>query len=180
MKSSVKDAGGRDLQKEKVPGGGIIRVKPGEKVRKGQLLVAGTPPNADSRGAVRSSPVHIEIGKTIPMSEMVKADRKTELIVIEHTGEMHPQILVEDADGKILDFHHLPVKALIEVTEGQEILQGQMLARQPKDVAGSADIVGGLPRESPRSSRLESPRIQPSCRPSPDASNCMTISARAR
>ena len=143
----VKDAKGRDLQKEKVPYGGIIRVKPGEKVRKGQLLVAWdphrTPILAEQSGRVRFK--DIEIGKTI-REETVKGDRKTELIVIEHTGEMHPQILVEDADGKILDFHHLPAKARIEVTEGQEILQGQMLARQPKDVAGSADIVGGLPR----------------------------------
>ena len=48
--------------------------------------------------------------------------------------------------GKILDFHHLPAKARIEVKEGEVIVQGQMLARQPKDVAGSADITGGLPR----------------------------------
>ena len=143
----VKDAKGRDLQKEKVPYGGIIRVQPGEKVRKGQLLVAWdphrTPILAEQSGRVRFK--DIEIGKTI-REETVKGDRKKELIVIEHTGEMHPQILVEDADGKILDFHHLPAKARIEVQEGQEILQGQMLARQPKDVAGSADIVGGLPR----------------------------------
>jgi DNA-directed RNA polymerase subunit beta' len=40
----------------------------------------------------------------------------------------------------------LPAKARIEVVEGQRIEMGQMLARQPKEVAGSADIVGGLPR----------------------------------
>ena len=40
------------------------------------------------------------------------------LVVIEHKGEMHPRIVIEDADGKILDFHYLPAKARIEVTEG--------------------------------------------------------------
>ncbi|MEX0741714.1 MAG: DNA-directed RNA polymerase subunit beta', partial [Phycisphaeraceae bacterium] len=34
----------------------------------------------------------------------------------------------------------------IEVAEGQKITAGHMLARQPREVAGSADIVGGLPR----------------------------------
>ena len=57
-------------------------------------------------------------------------------------GEKHPQIIIEDKASTILDFHHLPAKARIEVEEGQQIKMGQMLARQPKEVAGSADIVG--------------------------------------
>ena len=48
--------------------------------------------------------------------------------------------------GKILDFHYLPAKARIEVKEGQVIEAGHMLARQPREVSSSADIVGGLPR----------------------------------
>ncbi|MCH2133353.1 MAG: DNA-directed RNA polymerase subunit beta' [Phycisphaerales bacterium] len=143
----VLDAKNRELQKEKVPYGGLIRIRSGEKVRKGQTLVEWdphrTPILAEQSGKIRFK--DIEIGKTI-REETVKGGHKKELIVIEHTGEMHPQILIEDKDGKILDFHHLPAKARIEVAEGQEILQGEMLARQPKDVAGSADIVGGLPR----------------------------------
>jgi DNA-directed RNA polymerase subunit beta' len=143
----VLDAKNRELQKEKVPYGAIIRVPSGEKVRKGQLLVEWdphrTPILAEQTGRIRFK--DIEIGKTI-REETIKGGRKKELIVIEHTGEMHPQILIEDADGKILDFHHLPAKARIEVAEGDEIMHGEMLARQPKDVAGSADIVGGLPR----------------------------------
>ena len=55
---------------------------------------------------------------------------------------------LEDAAGSILDFHPLPAKARIEVKQGQEIMIGEMLARQPKEVMGSADIVGGLPRVS--------------------------------
>jgi DNA-directed RNA polymerase subunit beta' len=66
--------------------------------------------------------------------------------VIEHKGEMHPRIVIEDDEGKILDFHYLPAKARIEVTEGQKIEAGHMLARQPREVSGSSDIVGGLPR----------------------------------
>ena len=67
-------------------------------------------------------------------------------MVIEHKGDMHPQINIVDAEGKILDFHYLPAKARIEVEDGQPIEAGHMLARQPRGAAGSADIVGGLPR----------------------------------
>src|SRR5690606_916371 len=68
------------------------------------------------------------------------------LVVIEHKGEMHPRIVIEDETGKILDFHYLPAKARIEVKEGQMIEAGHMLARQPREAKGSSDIVGGLPR----------------------------------
>ena len=144
---ALLDAKGRELEKYKVPYGGVVRVKDGDKVRKGQLLCEWdphrTPILAEETGTIHFK--DIEIGKTI-REEVVKGSGTKEMIVIEHTGEMHPQILVQDADGKILDFHHLPAKARIEVGEGQPIQQGQMIARQPKDVAGSADITGGLPR----------------------------------
>ena len=32
-------------------------------------------------------------------------------VVIEHKGDKHPQIMIEDADGKILDVHYLPAGA---------------------------------------------------------------------
>ncbi|MCL4212017.1 MAG: DNA-directed RNA polymerase subunit beta', partial [Phycisphaerales bacterium] len=142
----VLDDKGRELERSKVPYGAIIRVKPGDKARKGDLLVEWdphrTPILAEKSGIVRFKDI-IE-GETVRV-ETAKGGT-TERIVIEHTGEKHPQILVEDEKGQILDFHHLPAKARIEVQEGQTIKMGQMLARQPKEVAGSADIVGGLPR----------------------------------
>ena len=69
-----------------------------------------------------------------------------ELIVIEHTGERNPQVTIEDAEGNILDFHHLPAKARIDVKDGEMVKIGQILARKPKEASKSADIVGGLPR----------------------------------
>ena len=41
---------------------------------------------------------------------------------MEHKGDLHPQIVLEDASGKILDFYYLPEKAHIEVDEGQHDL----------------------------------------------------------
>ncbi len=137
---------GRELEKYRVPYGAMIRVKAGENAKKGQLLVEWdphrTPILAEKTGIVKFK--DIVDGETIRI-EQTKGGQ-LELIVIEHTGEMHPQIIIEDEAGSILDFHHLPAKARIEVAEGQEIKIGEMLARQPKEVAGSADIVGGLPR----------------------------------
>jgi DNA-directed RNA polymerase subunit beta' len=143
----VLDDKGRELEKYKVPYGATLKVTNGTKVRKGQVLVEWDPHRipilAEKSGVVRFK--DIEIGETV-REDAAKQGRASELMVIEHTGEKHPQIIIEDESGKLLDFHHLPAKARIEVTEGQRIAIGQMLARQPKEVAGSADIVGGLPR----------------------------------
>ncbi len=142
----IRDPRGRELDRYKVDYGSWIRVRNGDKVRKGQILVEWDPHRApilaEKSGFVKFK--DIEIGETV--REEATGGGKPALVVIEHKGEKHPQILVADAAGNILDFHYLPAKARIEVKEGQEIKVGQMLARQPKAVAGSADIVGGLPR----------------------------------
>jgi DNA-directed RNA polymerase subunit beta' len=129
-----------------VPYGAYILVKPGEQVKKNQQLVRWDPHRipilAEKDGTVRY--VDIEIGETVRQDDA--GTDKSALLVIEHKGEMHPQIVIEDKDGNILDFHFLPAKARIEVKEGQQIEAGHMLARQPRSAAGSQDIVGGLPR----------------------------------
>jgi len=150
---AILDAKGRELEKYKVQYGSYIMVKPGEQVKKGQVLVKWdphrTPILAEKAGRVRF--VDIELGETVrPEGEAagkgVKRGTGAALVVIEHKGEKHPQIVIEDETGKILDFHYLPAKARIEVEEGQIIEAGHMLARQPREVKGSTDIVGGLPR----------------------------------
>ncbi len=67
-------------------------------------------------------------------------------VIIEHKGDKHPQVIIEDSDGKILDVHYLPAGARIEVDEGQRVQAGQLLAHQPRATGGTQDITGGLPR----------------------------------
>ena len=42
-------------------------------------------------------------------------------MIIDHKGELHPQIVLEDADGKPLDVYYLPERAHIEVAEGEQV-----------------------------------------------------------
>ena len=144
---AVIDDKGRELEKHKVPYGATIKVGHGGTVRKNQILVEWdphrTPILAEKSGLVRFS--NIVLGETV-REETTKAGTQSELVVIEHTGEKQPQIQIVDGAGVLLDFHILPAQARIEVSEGESVQAGQMLARQPKGVSGSADIVGGLPR----------------------------------
>ncbi|MGP1273589.1 MAG: DNA-directed RNA polymerase subunit beta', partial [Phycisphaerales bacterium] len=143
---AVLDDKGRELEKSKVPYGSYIWVKPGEQVKPGQQLVTWdphrTPILAEKSGTVQY--VDIEIGETV-REEDAGQGRKA-LLVIEHKGDLHPQINIVDGDGNILDFHYLPAKARIEVADGDSIQAGQLLALQPRQAQGSQDIVGGLPR----------------------------------
>ncbi len=66
--------------------------------------------------------------------------------VIEHKGDLHPQIIIADKTGKILDVSYIPERAYIEVREGQLIKPGALLAKTVRETGSTQDIVGGLPR----------------------------------
>jgi DNA-directed RNA polymerase subunit beta' len=156
---TLLDAKDRELDRFKVPYGGIILVKDGQKVKAGVTLFRWdphrTPILAEVPGLIRF--VDIVEGETVqteelkvrgPRQKVKDAEAKTveRPVVIEHKGDKHPQIIIEDAGGKILDVHYLPAGARIEVAEGQAVQAGQLLAHQPRATGGTQDITGGLPR----------------------------------
>ena len=69
--------------------------------------------------------------------------RKT---IIDSKKDMHPQIIIEDAEGKPLDVYYLPEKAAITIDEGTMISAGTTIAETPRQTSGISDITGGLPR----------------------------------
>ena len=142
---AIEDEKGRELERFKVPYGAELLVKVGDQVERRTSLVTWdthlTPILAEVDGFVRFQ--DIAEGETVRVEEE-RASRK--FVVIEHKGEKHPQIILEDREGNVLDYHYLPAKARIEVTEEQEIKPGMLLARQPRAMAGTQDITGGLPR----------------------------------
>jgi DNA-directed RNA polymerase subunit beta' len=146
---AIEDAKGREIERYKVPYGATITAADGEKVKPRQQLVVWdphiTPILAEKGGIIRYE--DIEEGETARMEEERKGGGgESRLVVIEHKGERHPRLTIEGSDGKILDFHYLPAKARIEVKNGQKIEAGHLLARQPRESAGTQDITGGLPR----------------------------------
>ncbi len=142
----IRDDKDRELERFKIPYGAAVLVADGEKVAARAIVVKWdthfTPMLAEAGGFVRFQDI-VE-GETVRPEQEGRSGSKW--IVIEHKGDKTPRIIIEDKDGKILDFHHLPAKARIEVKEGDEVKPGMLLARQPREIAGTQDITGGLPR----------------------------------
>ena len=147
---SIHDDKDREIDKYKIPYGSHIVVEEGKKVKPGQRLVwwdaHSIPILAEAGGVVRFQ--DIEEGETVRIEDEKGKATGTgrRYVVIEHKGEMHPRIVIEDKSGKILDFHYLPAKARIEVEEGDTVQAGLLLARQPREILGTQDITAGLPR----------------------------------
>ncbi len=143
----IIDAKERELDRFKVPYGATVLVEDGQTVKTNEVLFRWdphrTPILADVNGNIRF--VDIIEGETIGVAEERKG-QAGKPVVIEHKGDKHPQIIIEDTGGKILDVHYLPAGARIEVDEGQQVQAGQLLAHQPRATGGTQDITGGLPR----------------------------------
>ncbi len=80
--------------------------------------------------------------------EVNKQTGQTELIVKQHRGELHPQIMIySDKDfEELIGTYAVPSGAFISVQEKQFVAAGTLLARLPRGAIKTKDITGGLPR----------------------------------
>ncbi|KPK63394.1 MAG: DNA-directed RNA polymerase subunit beta' [Planctomycetes bacterium SM23_32] len=143
----VADEKGRELDRHNVPLGAEVLVEQGQSVKDRQKIVQWdvhfTPILAEVSGKVRYE--DIAEGKTLKI-ERDEAHGTSRRVIMEHKGDMHPQILIEGSGGDILSLYPLPEKAIVEVENGQKIKAGIRLARTLREVQRTQDITGGLPR----------------------------------
>ena len=142
----ILDPKERELENYTVPNGATLLVAENEDIEVGRVLCQWDP---------HSVPILAEVGGKVRFEDCIEgrsirsereASGNLRRTVIEHKGDLHPQIILEDAAGKILDFYYLPERATVEVQEGQAITAGSILAKNPREATGTQDIVGGLPR----------------------------------
>jgi DNA-directed RNA polymerase subunit beta' len=142
---SINDEKGRELERYKIPYGATLLVEDGQTV-KPRTTVTTWDPHLTPILAEASGIIHFQ---DIVENETVRLETEgkgTKYVVIEHRGDKNPQVVIKDKAGKILEYHYLPAKARIEVMEGDEVGAGFLLARRPRELAGTQDITGGLPR----------------------------------
>ncbi|MCL4203717.1 MAG: DNA-directed RNA polymerase subunit beta' [Pirellulaceae bacterium] len=143
---SILDPKGRELEKCEVPTGAELLVEENQEIKAGQSLCQWDPHSipilAEVSGRVRFEDI-VE-GETMRMEKDPSGTVRR--MIVDHKGELHPQIVLEDGDGKPLDVYYLPERAHIEAAEGEYIAAGSVLAKTPREASGITDITGGLPR----------------------------------
>lgn len=144
----IYDERGSERELYPLPYGTVLKVKDGEKVKKGEAVALwdlyNVPIFTEHSGKVEFEDI-VE-GRT--MKE--QTDETTGLIgrvIIEHKEEdMHPQILVRDNANHVLASYAIPTGAYFTVDNGQAIKAGDVLAKIPREISKTRDITGGLPR----------------------------------
>jgi DNA-directed RNA polymerase subunit beta' len=143
----IEDEQGREVDRHLIPAGGVLRVTEGQKVKEKQALVNWDPHHipiiCERDGIVKYD--EIVEGKTMK-SERDDASGVRRMQIIEHKGDLHPQVIIVDEDAHPLALYPVPERAYLDVEDGQKIRAGTLIAKTPREVTGTQDITGGLPR----------------------------------
>jgi DNA-directed RNA polymerase subunit beta' len=150
---------GKDRESYKPPYGARLRVKNGDKVKRGQRLAEWDP---------YTTPIITEVGGKVRLEDLVdglsvreEADEATGIsnrVVADwraspRGADLRPAMAVLNDDGSYKRLANggdarylLPVGAILSMSDGDEAKPGDVLARLPTESAKTRDITGGLPR----------------------------------
>ena len=133
------------LVTSEIPYGSTLKVKNGQKLKKGDEICSWDPFNAV---------IVSEVGGTVHYDNLIdgvtyreEADEQSglrEKVIIETKDRTKiPTIRIEGKDVKL---YNTPVGAHLIVNDGDTIQSGQILVKIPRVLGRSRDITGGLPR----------------------------------
>jgi len=154
---AIVGKGGREIERYPVIYGATLKVKDGEQVKAGQVLVEWdpftTPILTEVSGRVKFGDI-IE-GVTMQEKRDPVTGKISRIIVEAKNIDARPRITIKDETGKTARIpdnpqaearYYLPVGAIIVVNEGDYVSAGSVLAKIPRETTKTKDITGGLPR----------------------------------
>ncbi|MBU4149622.1 MAG: DNA-directed RNA polymerase subunit beta', partial [Candidatus Omnitrophica bacterium] len=144
---SINDEDGRELEKHTVPSGSVISVNDGKEIDKNMIFVKWDPYTSPILTEVSGKVRYEDIVEEVTMVEETdEATGLTGRVIIEHKGEYHPQIVIEDEKKEVLAIYPIPSGAHIVCQDSAYIKAGIIIAKTPRQVSKTKDITGGLPR----------------------------------
>jgi DNA-directed RNA polymerase subunit beta' len=144
----VVDASGREKERHPVVYGATLRVKEGQTLRAGEVLLDWDPFASPIFSEKRGNVVFEDIVEGATMQEQVDdfTGVSSKVIIESKDPALRPTIVIPAADGDGETKALLPVGAYLTVTEGDEVTAGQVVAKIPREASKTKDITGGLPR----------------------------------
>ncbi len=146
MRIVKEDNPDKTLIANHIPYGSTIFVKDGKHIKKGDVICRWDPYNnviiAEVAGKVKFEQI---IENLTYRDEMDDQTGHREKVIIESKDKTKiPSVIIESGkDGKVYNF---PVGAHIVVDNGEQVKQGQIIAKIPRVMGKVKDITGGLPR----------------------------------
>jgi DNA-directed RNA polymerase subunit beta' len=128
--------------------GAHLKVRDGQQVEKGQVLVEWDPYTfsilTEATGTVRFKDI---IDKVTVHEDVDEVTGLSRLIIVDSPDEKkQPAIEIVAADGKVLHKYHMPSNAHLMVGNAEPVVSGDVLAKIPRETTKTKDITGGLPR----------------------------------
>jgi DNA-directed RNA polymerase subunit beta' len=144
----VADMQGRDRERYSVIYGAKLKVREGQRVEQGQVLVEWDPYTfsilTEDAGIVKfrditdGLTVHEEVDEVTGLSRRIIVDSADE--------KKQPMIEIRTKEGKVQRKYHMPVHAHLMIEDGETVFAGQVVAKIPRETTKTKDITGGLPR----------------------------------
>ncbi len=138
---------GREIERHNIILGSVISLAEGSHVKKGEAFVEWDPYNVPILSEKAGKVVFKDMiqGVTI-RKEVDQSTGNMGIVVIEHKEDLHPSIVIEDEDKKVIASYAVPSGAHLAVADGKKIPGGTLLAKTPRKMSKTKDITGGLPR----------------------------------
>ncbi len=143
----LEDENGVENERHELVSGATLFKNEGDTVEEGEIFARWDPYNVP---IITKTTGRVEYRDLIEgvtyQRELNKASQTEELMVLEHREDLHPQVVVLNEEGEMVDHYSLPGGAHLMATEGQWVNAGSTLARMPRESVRTKDITGGLPR----------------------------------
>jgi DNA-directed RNA polymerase subunit beta' len=155
----LRDADNREKARFKVPYGARLLIDEGKTVKKGEKIAEWDPytiPIITERNGIAR---YRDLQDGVSMREVTdEATGISSRVVVDwkqqtRGADLKPRIALRDEKDEIITLanglearYFLPVDAILNVTDGQEVHAGDVLARIPRESTKTRDITGGLPR----------------------------------
>jgi DNA-directed RNA polymerase subunit beta' len=145
---AILDETGRERERYQLVYGAKLNIQDGAKVSRGQVVATWDPytvPVLTEHGGKIS---FVDITEGMSLSEQL--DEVTGLsrrvIMDSRDTDLRPRIVILDEKKVAKATYMLPIGANINVVDGDEVIQGDAIAKIPRETMKTKDITGGLPR----------------------------------
>jgi DNA-directed RNA polymerase subunit beta' len=144
----IVDDRGREVERYPIAYGATLNIADGGRVEEGQKIAEWDPYTFAILTEVGGAVLWKDLIENVTVHEEVdEVTGLTRPIVMDSPDEKRqPRIEIKNEAGKALKSYSMPVRANLMVQNGDEIAPGDVIAKIPREITRTKDIVGGLPR----------------------------------